>query len=188
MTRCRKVMHQGRVPEQLATRSAKKSRSLQLILQPQSAKEHKFNRARRAGFQWALSYCPHHTPLTLASFKGARTAGFSSSSSQMSPDAAGGVMDTRVWGTGQSTSLSGALCMDGTRVAWRLHWSQRLSLISSALTLRRSSFVTVKPINQADKNKVADIAHWPDIAEERGFAATRIKAYYRNFLRSRCQA
>lgn len=54
------------------------------------------------------------------------------------------------------------------RVAWRLHWSQRLSLISSSLTLRRSSFVTAKPINQDDTNKVADIAHWPDIAEQRG--------------------
>ncbi|EMT61693.1 hypothetical protein FOC4_g10014760, partial [Fusarium odoratissimum] len=39
---------------------------------------------------------------------------FSSSSSQMSPDAAGGVIDTRVWGTGQSTSLSGALVLDCT--------------------------------------------------------------------------
>jgi hypothetical protein len=86
----------------------------------------------------------------------------------MSPDAAGGVIDTRVWGTGQSTSLSGALCMDDTRVAWRLHWSQRLGLISSSLTLRRSSFVTAKPINQDDTNRVADIAHWPDIAEQRG--------------------
>lgn len=55
----------------------------------------------------------HSTDISF--IQGARTAGFSSSSSQMSPDAAGGVIDTRVWGTGQSTSLSGALCMDGTQ-------------------------------------------------------------------------
>ncbi|KAG8674384.1 hypothetical protein FPOAC1_000351 [Fusarium poae] len=87
----------------------------------------------------------------------------------MSPDAAGGVIATRALGTDQPTSLSGALQalvqlvsmlrwasihVDDTRVAWRLHWSQRLSLFSPSLTLRRSSFVFTKPIIHKDAVKL----------------------------------
>jgi hypothetical protein len=98
----------------------------------------------------------------------------------MSPDAAGGVIATRALGTDQPTSLSGALVqlvsmlrwasihVDDTRVNWRLHWSQRLSLFSPSLTLRRSSFVSTKPIIREDAAKVADRARPTDTAEPRG--------------------
>ncbi|WXC54423.1 hypothetical protein SNK03_000424 [Fusarium graminearum] len=121
------------------------------------------------------------------SSKGARARSaaqdFPLSSSQMSPDAAGGVIATRALGTDQPTSLSGALQalvqpvsmlrwasihVDDTRVAWRLHWSQRLSLFSPSLTLRRSSFVSTKPIIHKDAVKVADRARPTDTAEGRG--------------------
>ena len=65
-------------------------------------------------------------------------------------------------------SLGIHLDVDDTRVAWRLHWSQRLSLFSPSLTLRRSSFVSTRPIIHDDVVKVADRACPPDAAEERG--------------------
>ncbi|ENH61216.1 hypothetical protein FOC1_g10016027 [Fusarium oxysporum f. sp. cubense race 1] len=52
----------------------------------------------------------------------------------MSPDAAGGVIDTRVWGTGQSTSLSGALCArlhcaDDDKTSWIRYHDANKSLV-----------------------------------------------------------
>jgi hypothetical protein len=69
--------------------------------------------------------------------------------------------------------------MDGTRAAWRLHWSQRLSLFSLPLTLRRSSLVCIVLIDWFCSDKVADTAHghWAGHRGGTGFMVARTKAY-----------